>query len=498
MNGLSSRLAIGAACWFSALLGPAFAAAPASTPPQFSAAELREDAYVSYDALRTLHPGLDRYLSDGAFDRRYQELRRDYAHGADLATAYLAMARFVASIRCGHTWLNPLNQPDGVAQALLRRPDRLPLHFTVVGRRLLVTRAIPASGVTPGMEILAIDGASSAQVIDRLWPYLRADGASDGKRLAQIGHEAGQSAFDEYYGLLAPPRGASRGLLVRRRDGHVQRLQVSLVTEAEREQKLAALPGGASRDWNYRRDGDIAVLTMPTWAFWNQRFDWQAWLDRAFADMATQRLPFLVIDLRENEGGDGAIGDALVRRLVQAPTGYTSHLPHLVYDVVPDRLRTVLSTWDRSFYDQRPRIEALGPRDFTLREREPERVELQPAAHGFRGTAYVLIGPNDSSATYEFARVVHEARLATLVGQPTGGNLRGITGGNMFFLRLPHTGITIDLPVIAWKARTPQPDSPVVPDVQVVPDFAQRARGEDPEMGVVRRLIAQAQGGGAR
>ncbi|MBS0378694.1 MAG: hypothetical protein JSS29_09425 [Proteobacteria bacterium] len=242
----------------------------------------------------------------------------------------------------------------------------------------------------------------------------------------------------------------------------------------------------------------MAVITMPTWAFWNQRFDWQAWLNQAFADMSAQGVSFLVLDLRDNEGGDGAIGEALAHRLVQSPTQYASHLPHLVYDVVPDRLRAVLSTWDRSFYDQRRRIEALGPRDFTLREREPEEVDLTPAAGGFRGRAYVLIGPNNSSATYEFARVVHDARLATLLGQPTGGNLRGINGGNMFFLRLPRTGITVDLPVVAWKARTPQPDSPVMPDVQMAPDFAARVRGEDPDMRAAFELIARERAGAAR
>ncbi|MBS0378693.1 MAG: hypothetical protein JSS29_09420 [Proteobacteria bacterium] len=192
MKGLTGRLAIGTALWLCGILTGLPALGAAVPQPQFSAAQLREDAYVSYDALRTLHPGLDRYLSDEDFDRRYQQLRREYAQGADLATAYLSMARFLASIRCGHTWLNPLNQTDRVADALLKRPDRLPLHFSVVDRRFLVTRAMDASGVRPGTEILALDGVPSARIIERLWPYLRADGASDGKRLAQIGNEGVQ------------------------------------------------------------------------------------------------------------------------------------------------------------------------------------------------------------------------------------------------------------------------------------------------------------------
>jgi C-terminal processing protease CtpA/Prc len=257
------------------------------------------------------------------------------------------------------------------------------------------------------------------------------------------------------------------------------------VEERAREVTLTARAG----QWGYRIDGDVALITMPTWAFWNKPFDWQGWLAHTFADLRSSGVRDLIIDLRANEGGDEAIGEALAHYIASTPSHYESLLPRLVYDTVPSRLRPVLSTWDRSFYDQRSRLEALGPGEFTLRDREPEQVEVAPLANSFAGHTYVLIGPNDSSATFEFARLVRAARLATLVGQPSGGNLRGITGGNMFFLRLPNTGVTLDLPVIASSAREPQSDSPVLPDIVVTPDLAQLAAGIDPDLAAARRAI---------
>jgi hypothetical protein len=229
---------------------------------------------------------------------------------------------------------------------------------------------------------------------------------------------------------------------------------------------------------------------MPTWAFWNRHFDWRSWLDRCFTDLRAHAVTALIIDLRRNEGGDGAIGDEMLRRLSASAHSYASHYPRLIYDIVPDRLRAYLSTWDRSFYDQRPRIEPLGAADYTLIDREPETVEIRPAREPFTGRVIVLVGPTDSSATFEFARIVKETGLAILVGQATGGNLRGINGGDMFFLKLPHTGISIDVPVIGWMARTPQPDAPVAPDALVTPDLDATARGEDPDLAEARRLIS--------
>ena len=63
----------------------------------------------------------------------------------------------------------------------------------------------------------------------------------------------------------------------------------------------------------------------------------------------------------------------------------------------------------------------------------------------YTGRVWVLVGADNSSATFEFAQVVQRNRLATLVGQPTGGNQRGINGGAFFFVRLPKSGIELDL-----------------------------------------------------
>lgn len=60
----------------------------------------------------------------------------------------------------------------------------------------------------------------------------------------------------------------------------------------------------------------------------------------------------------------------------------------------------------------------------------------------------------------------------------------------MFFLKLPNTGITLDLPVIAYEPREPRADAPLFPDIEVAPDLDARARGEDQEMRAVRAAIA--------
>lgn len=91
----------------------------------------------------------------------------------------------------------------------------------------------------------------------------------------------------------------------------------------------------------------------------------------------------------------------------------------------------------------------------------------------------VLTDAQNSSATFQFAQLVQSNGIGRLLGQPTGGNLRGINGGAFFFLRLPASGLEADLPLIGRFPSTPKPDAGLTPDLIVAPSRADIAAGRD-------------------
>jgi C-terminal processing protease CtpA/Prc len=115
---------------------------------------------------------------------------------------------------------------------------------------------------------------------------------------------------------------------------------------------------------------------------------------------------------------------------------------------------------------------------------------VAPRVPHFGGKTYVLISAVNSSATFEFARAIKQTRLATLVGQTTGGNLRGINGGAFFFVRLPHSKIELDLPLVAQFPQEAQPDAGVTPDIAVSPTVEDLVAGRDAELEAVLHDIA--------
>lgn len=84
---------------------------------------------------------------------------------------------------------------------------------------------------------------------------------------------------------------------------------------------------------------------------------------------------------------------------------------------------------------------------------------LAPAGGArLRAKLIVLIDSANGSATFQFAQKVRRNGLGVLLGEPTGGNQRGINGGAYFFLRLPESRLEVDLPLVGYfAAGSPMP-----------------------------------------
>ena len=171
---------------------PAAAQIGAGAPPVSSASAYRGDAAVLRRALEMLHPGLYRYNSPVELERRFGELEERLASASTPRAAYLAIARFTSTLRCGHTFPNPANQPNATADAVFRGTPRVPFYFRWLDGRMVVTHDASAEHAFPrGTEVLAINGVPTATILSRLLEYARTDGANEAKTARQSGRAPG-------------------------------------------------------------------------------------------------------------------------------------------------------------------------------------------------------------------------------------------------------------------------------------------------------------------
>ncbi|KQN00095.1 S41 family peptidase [Sphingomonas sp. Leaf25] len=468
----------------SGLIATAFLPVPAkATGELLSPAAMRVDVGILSDAYVSLHPGLYRYLTPAEFQQERQRLDRFAGTPRTLGDFYLALSAFTAGVRCGHSFPNPTNQAQAVASALFRKPDRLPFAFRWLDRRMIVTADLGSGYHLPiGSEVVAIDGISARDMLAKMLPYARTDGSNDARKVADLGitGDAGQPTFDVLRALLFPSSGPSARVMVRIA-GRAETIACPLLAATARDAALRHSSRDSPYGWTFEVRGAVGILTMPTWAVFQEKWDWQGFIDASLDTAVDRQLSGIVIDVRNNGGGLDC-GAAIVARLIEAPLTADSYSRHVRYRKIPDRLAPYLKTWDPSFKDWG--ASAVGPdaASFYTLTRPAEASDtdiIQPKGRRFAGRVAVLVGPKNASATFGFAGLIRRHRLGTLVGEQTGGNRRGINGGAFFFVGLPGSGIEVDLPLIAYWPETPQPDAGIMPDIIVPTRIADIQAGRD-------------------
>lgn len=222
---------------------------------------------------------------------------------------------------------------------------------------------------------------------------------------------------------------------------------------------------------------------MPGWALYDSTWDWRGFLAQTFQSLHARNTPALIIDLRRNEGGLD-VGDEILAYLTGRDLQMPGYVRKVRYRSTPPALRPYLETWDRSFNNLGDAATPTGDGFYPLlREGDDASGDvITPKSPRYLSRVYVLVGAINSSATYEFARAIRQTRRATLVGQTTGGNRRGINGGAFFFVRLPNSKIELDLPLVGQFPLKQQPDAGLKPDIFVRVTSADIAARRDSEL----------------
>jgi hypothetical protein len=458
-------------------LAPRAHAQPAA---EIAADAARRDLRILKRAFVELHPGLYRYATPAQIEAEFAAADQAVAGGSSRAELYLLASRLAAAVHCGHTWTNTANQSAAITEGVLGRADKLPLTLRWLQGRAVITASM-APGVTPGAELLAVDGRPMTEIADALRPYLRSDGLH-GQPEAQLDSGVNGGAMDRLWPLRFPPRGGRCTLTL---DDGDRRRDVEAATVRLAERRLA-LPE-PTEDWTLKVDGDTALLTLPTFGFWRSSFKPLDFLERSFETL--RGVPFLIIDLRRNEGGDDAIGRALLAQLLRAPHTQPAARVESACERVPYVLARFLDTWDFGFFDRTGQVTRGEGRAWRLPDAPPRRIA--PVAAPYPGRTVALVGPQNTSAGFLLARDLKASGASTLVGQRTGGNLRGLNGGQLAWITLPASGVAVDIPLLAAHTEGDPPDAGVAPDIEVTPTVADARAGIDSEMAAARTLIAR-------
>jgi C-terminal processing protease CtpA/Prc len=225
-------------------------------------------------------------------------------------------------------------------------------------------------------------------------------------------------------------------------------------------------------------DKGVAYLAARTFDYDLEKY--KALLVDSFTQIKAAGARRLIIDLRENDGGNSQLGDALIDMFNAKP------------------YRDFAGQWKRSdlfaeqvksngaFASQAEKYLAARPGEMISNEFETINPGANPLRFG--GQVYVLSGARTFSSGMMFLGIVKANRLATIVGEET--NEPACHFGEVMNFKLPHSGLRASVSVKSW---TPpggcKGTRGVLPDVEVKKSVADYLTGSDRILETALKLI---------
>jgi len=377
----------------------------------------------------------------------------------------------------------------------------LPYLFKIINGKIIITHNLSKNSATRrGDEIISINGTSSSAIIDSLLTVSRADGThglvkmQDNLNLTAYFASAKQySLFDIYFPLFFPQNFNPMvyHLTIRTSKGKRMVTDVKALSKIERQKiynerfsKEAAQPKWFFDQLNQK----CAYLKLNDFSVWNWKRDYKKYLDSVFVQLRYAGTPNLVVDIRDNEGGDDEARNEVLSYLLKQSFVYQIKRGYRFLSV-PESLMPFLETWDESFKKPKPASGyVLATTGLYYRKGLHLADTLLPKANYFKGQLYLLTNATNSSSSFFMADILQQAKAAQIIGELTGGSKQGINGGQFFFLMLPGSAIEVDIPLI-WQAPVQvRPDQGIIPNVLIKTVQSDVARGIDPQLQYLYRL----------
>ena len=442
-----------------------------------------------------MHPGLYRYASKETIDAVFINYAAVFNRPMTYADAYLQFSKMVANIRCGHTYANFYNQSPLVKELVFKQRDKLPFCFGIIDRKIIITDNLSGDPrFAAGSEIISVNDIPVSAMLDSLLLVVKADGYNDGKRIKdlEVSGLGRFEAFDIYQPLFFPPKTGVYNIKAKAYGSNdVITASVKPMTREERKKALNIKEPTNDELWQYKViDNNIAYLQLGTFVTWQMKMNWKDFIDKAFADMEQKRIPHLVIDIRNNEGGDDEVVGYIVKAIAKKPVTIDPAKKMVRYQRIDPAIEAYLDSWDDAY--KKPAIKNPVAEDglYTL-NKSGQSLNIPAQKKAYQGQVYLLVNEHNSSATFYLAQIIKNNQLATLVGQTTGGSQRGLNGDQTAFLRLPHSKIELDIPLIG-TFYTGKPDKGIEPDISCKTHTVQSlVEKRDLEMEKILELIKQ-------
>ena len=406
----------------------------------------RADLTALYKGLQSAHYDLYVHRSKADYDARFAETMATLESPLTRFELFLTLQRFTAYGSVAHARIDFPSEVYGNFRDDGGRA--FPVYLRIVEGRAYVGEDYSGSDeLALGDEILSIDGEPMARWLERTAQYISAD-------TPYIAHSLLEARFPMYLWVEVGER-EHFTLQVRKHDGRSRQFRIPALTSDQLAAAIEDAPEVFELDFHsrearmltdeiaYLRPGPFYNVEDPA-RIWNTAA-FTAFIDEAFGDFLDNGAKSLVIDLRNNPGGDNSFSDPMISWIADRPFRFASKFlvrssdeaaasNQARLDASPDAVQGVSGRYAEA-YRATPRGETF-PFEIVLAEpREGAK---------FEGEVYVLVNRNSYSNAVNVASIFQDYGWGEIAGEPTADF--ATTYGAMEHFTLPNTGFKVGFP----------------------------------------------------
>jgi len=300
----------------------------------------------------------------------------------------------------------------------------------------------------------------------------------------------------DHFGALLWDVQPQAELQIRTQQGEVKTISVDRISFDGWEKLGDAKP--STRNFKdavtYERIGrNAGYLKIDTFVNYRDPVKPDKLFDPIFKSIANDNRDYLILDLRENGGGSSDARMSLTAHLIDEPMKAKKEMRVSTLNL--DGLREHMSTWDKRALKPNPvGFKKNDDGTYSLRSFVDDDLKtIKPDKYAFDGKLIILTSATNSSGSTSLSATLRAHRDAVLIGERTGGSSEGPTGGLLFTLTLPESGVRTRIPFFRYfnNVDTFELGMGVSPDISAPMTFEVYMRGEDPAYDAALKYIEE-------
>lgn len=258
-----------------------------------------------------------------------------------------------------------------------------------------------------------------------------------------------------------------------------------------------------NQKYKYKQINDsTSILTIYSFAMGDENSEehksYCSFLDSVFIENKKKNIKNLIVDIRQNGGGDKPNDMVTLSYLTNSPqkevqsawVSFTKKLPYWKYFElnIPFYLKPIAKI------KLKQRIKNELPIIKDNKSYYRDIVIYEPNVNRFNGQVYLLISPNVASAASLFGAMVASNTDAIVVGEETSGGYYGHNGSYNVEYKLPKSNISTFFSIVNLKQDVIEKDSQphgrgIIPDYDITQTYMDFLSNTDTQLNYVLKLI---------